>query len=95
MPAFVVVDILVTDPSAYEEYKRLASQSIQAFGGSYLVRGGASQVLEGSWQPNRLVLLQFDTLERAQAWYASPEYARAKEARNNCAQLNMVAMGGL
>jgi hypothetical protein len=51
MPAYVVVDILVTDPSAYEEYKRLASLSIQAFGGSYLVRGGASQVLEGSWQP--------------------------------------------
>ena len=68
MPAYVIVDILVTDPVAYEEYKRLASLSIQAFGGTYLVRGGASQVLEGSWQPNRLVLLQFDTREKARAW---------------------------
>lgn len=81
MPALVIVDIDVTDPAGYEEYKRLASASIAAHGGRYVARGGATTVLEGPWSPKRLVVLEFASPEKAREWYASPEYAVAKEAR--------------
>lgn len=81
MPALVIVDIDVTDPVGYEEYKRLASVSIAAHGGRYVARGGATTVLEGPWSPKRLVVLQFASADAARAWYASSEYAAAKEAR--------------
>ena len=95
MPAYILVDMTVSDASAYEAYKRLAQASIEAFGGRYLIRGGATAVLEGSWQPRRLVLLEFPTSERARSWYASPEYAQALAARRSCAQANMVLAEGL
>ncbi len=97
MSALIIVDIEVTDPVRYEDYKRLASQSITAHGGRYLVRGGASEVLDGDWTPRRLVILEFDSFEKAKAWRASPEYAEAKKVRESCARSNMVvveAVGG-
>ena len=95
MPALVIVDIEVTDPVRYEDYKRLASASIAAHGGRYLVRGGASEVLDGTWTPRRLVVLEFDSVEKAKAWRASPEYAGAKKVREGCARSNMVVVEGV
>jgi uncharacterized protein (DUF1330 family) len=95
MSALIIVDIEVTDPGPYEEYKRLASASIAAHGGRYLVRGGASEVLDGDWTPRRLVVLEFDSVEQAKAWRASPEYAEAKKVRERCARSNMVVVEGL
>ena len=94
MPALIIVDIEVLDPVRYEDYKRLASAAIAAHGGQYLVRGGNSEVLDGDWQPRRLVVLQFDSVERAKAWRASPEYAAAKKVRDTCARANMVVVEG-
>jgi uncharacterized protein (DUF1330 family) len=94
MSALVIVDIEVTDPVRYEDYKRLASQSIAAHGGRYLVRGGASEVLDGDWTPRRLVVLEFDSFEKAKAWRASQEYAEAKKVRVDCAKSNMVVVEG-
>ena len=90
MAAYVVVQIAVEDPIAYEEYKALAPPSIAAYGGRYIVRGGPSEVLEGSWQPPRLVVLKFPTVAQAQAWWASPEYAPAKAVRQGCASTEML-----
>jgi uncharacterized protein (DUF1330 family) len=94
MSALVIVDIEVTDPVRYEDYKRLASASIAAHGGRYLVRGGRSEVLDGAWTPRRLVVLEFDSFEQAKAWRESPEYAEAKKVREGCARSNMVVVEG-
>ncbi len=94
MTALVIVDIEVTDPILYEDYKRLASASIAAHGGRYLVRGGRSEILDGAWTPRRLVVLEFDSFEKAKAWRESPEYAEAKKVREKCARSNMVVVEG-
>ena len=62
MPAYVVVQIDIHDPATYERYKAMAPPSIAAYGGRYVVRGGASEVLEGTWRPPRLVVLEFPTV---------------------------------
>ena len=95
MPALIIVDIEVTDPARYEDYTRLASNSIAAHGGRYLVRGGKSEVLDGEWTPRRLVVLEFDSVEQAKAWRASPEYAEAKKVREGCARSNMIVVESL
>jgi uncharacterized protein (DUF1330 family) len=94
MPAYVVVQITVDDPLAYEQYKALAPPSIAAYGGRYLVRGGRSEVLEGGWQPPRLVILEFPTPAQARAWWSSPEYAPAKALRQRCARTEMLLIDG-
>src|SRR5689334_17765775 len=81
MPAYVVVDIEVTNPSLYERYKELAGAAVAKHGGKYLARGGATTVLEGSWQPKRLVVLEFPSVEKAKAWWASTDYKEAKDIR--------------
>jgi uncharacterized protein (DUF1330 family) len=94
MAGLIIVDIEVTDPVLYEEYKRLASASIAAHGGRYLVKGGRSEVLDGDWTPRRLVVLEFDSFEQAKAWRESPEYAEAKKVREGCARSNMIVVEG-
>jgi uncharacterized protein (DUF1330 family) len=95
MPALIIVDIEVLDPVRYEDYKRLASTAIAAHGGRYLVRGGNSEVLDGEWQPRRLVVLEFDSVEKAKAWRTSPEYAEAKKVRDTCSRANMIVVEGV
>jgi uncharacterized protein (DUF1330 family) len=95
MSALIIVDIEVTDPVRYEDYKRLASAAIAAHGGRYLVRGGRSEVLDGEWTPRRLVVLGFDSVEKAKAWRESPEYAEAKKIRETCARANMIVVEGV
>jgi uncharacterized protein (DUF1330 family) len=65
MPAYVIVEIEVTDPVGYEAYKKHAAATITAQGGRYIVRGGKTEVLEGDWQPKRLVVLEFPSMDRA------------------------------
>ena len=95
MAAYVVVDIEVLEPVEYEEYKKLAAPTVTAYGGRYVARGGAAEVLEGDWVPNRLVVLEFPTVAQAQAWWASPEYAPAKAIRQRTANTNMVLVPGV
>jgi uncharacterized protein (DUF1330 family) len=95
MAAYVVVQIAIDDPARYEEYRRKAPPSIAAYGGRYIVRGGASEPLEGDWQPPRLVILEFPDAARARAWWASPEYAEAKAIRQSCARSEMLLIEGV
>jgi uncharacterized protein (DUF1330 family) len=95
MSALIIVDIEVTDPVRYEDYKRLASAAIAAHGGRYLVRGGKTEVLDGEWTPRRLVVLEFDSFEKAKAWRESPEYGQAKKVRETCARANMIVVEGV
>jgi uncharacterized protein (DUF1330 family) len=94
MSAFVVVDVTVRDPETYERYKALAAQAVEQYGGSYVARGGATHVLEGRWQPKRLVILEFPSVEVARAWWDSPEYAEAKALRQRSASTDMVVVEG-
>ncbi len=95
MPAYVIVDIEVSDPGRYEEYKKLAQSSLAVYGGKYLARGGRTELFERSWAPNRLVILEFDSAARAKEWYNSPEYGLAKAIRRNAARFNMLLVEGL
>jgi uncharacterized protein (DUF1330 family) len=95
MPAYVIVDIRVRDQEAYERYKELAARAVTAYGGRYLVRGGATETLEGSWQPSRFVVLEFPSLESGRAWWASQEYGPAKTLRQACADTQMLLVEGV
>ena len=81
MPAYVVVQITVRDAAMYEQYRELAPPSIAAYGGRYVVRGGTTETLEGTWRPTRLVILEFPSVERAREWWASEEYREPKALR--------------
>jgi uncharacterized protein (DUF1330 family) len=95
MPAYVLVQIDVRDPVAYERYKTLAGPSVGAHGGRYVVRGGPTEIMEGSWQPRRLVVLEFPDAARAKAWWSSPEYSEAKSIRQGCAATEMLLAEGV
>lgn len=90
MPAYVIVDITVTDPELYEEVKRRTPATVAAFGGTYLSRGGPSECLAGDWNPARLVLLQFESAQHVKNWLASPEYTAIRALRDRSARVNMV-----
>ena len=95
MPAYVVVEIEVLDAERYETYKRMVPPSLAAYGGRFVVRGGAAETLEGEWSPKRLVIVEFPSLERAKAWWGSPEYAEAKALRQATARTQMIVVEGV
>jgi uncharacterized protein (DUF1330 family) len=95
MAAYVIVQIEVTDPQRYEEYRRLAPAAIAAHGGRYLVRGGAQEVLEGGAQPERTVVLEFPSADQARRFYRSAEYEAAKRARAGAARMTMLLVEGV
>lgn len=95
MPAYIIVQISIHDPKEYEEYKTLTPASLQNYAGKFVVRGGHSETLEGSWQPERLVVLQFPTLQKAKEWWNSEEYAPAKKLRQRVASTEMIVVQGV
>jgi uncharacterized protein (DUF1330 family) len=95
MSAYVIVDMDVTNPSAYDEYRKLAPPTVAAYGGRYLARGGRTETWEGQWIPNRLVILEFESVERAKQWLDSPEYTAIKHVRHEAATTNMVVIEGV
>jgi uncharacterized protein (DUF1330 family) len=92
--AYVICDIEVTDPVAYEEYKKLAGPSVAMQGGRYIVRGGATEVLEGTRQPNRVVVVEFPSAADAKGWYESDAYAEARRAREGAANASLTLVEG-
>jgi uncharacterized protein (DUF1330 family) len=95
MPAYIVVNVEVKDPERYSRYKDMAPPSIAKYGGRYIARGGTAEVLEGSYQPKRFVILEFPDAERARAWWSSPEYAEGKALRQASASTDMILVEGL
>jgi len=94
MAAYLIVEIEVKDPAGYEEYKRLAAETVHAFGGRYVVRGVAVEVLEGEWAPGRLAVLEFPSLARAKEWWSSDAYREAREIRTRTAVSRMILAEG-
>ena len=95
MPAYVIARITVTDPEKYEAYKALSPAAVAAYGGRFLARGGAVATLEGDEETRRVVVLEFPSLDQAQRFYDSPEYARARAARAGAASAQFIAVEGL
>ena len=95
MTAYVIVDIEVTDPVGYEEYKKLAPAIVASFGGTYLARGGRTETLEGDWSPNRLVILQFESVKQAKKWVNAPEYGEARKMRLSTTNSKMIVIEGV
>ena len=95
MAAYVLVDMDVTDPERYEEYKPLAEASILAAGGRYLARGGSTEVLEGSASPHRTVILEFPAAEAAREWYHGLSYRHARAVRDGAATGTFVLVDGV
>ena len=95
MAAYLVVEITVKDAETYERYKQLVPPTIAAYGGRYVIRGGKTETLEGTWQPKRFAMLEFPSAEQARAWWASPEYAPAKALRQASASTEMILVEGV
>jgi uncharacterized protein (DUF1330 family) len=95
MPAYVIVETDIVDAAQYERYKAASPAAIAAGGGRFLVRGGELAVLEGDWEPSRLVVLEFPDLAAARRWYESEVYDEAKKLRAGAARLQMVAVQGV
>jgi uncharacterized protein (DUF1330 family) len=95
MAAYVIVNVEIKDPERYPEYVRGSSAAVAQYGGTFLARGGATEKLEGEWEPKRVVILRFESFERARAWWASEEYAGPKALRQACAATNMILVDGL
>ncbi|HEY3746670.1 MAG TPA: DUF1330 domain-containing protein [Gemmatimonadaceae bacterium] len=95
MPAFVIVQVEIEDSTSYAEYVKLVPPSIAAYGGRFVVRGGKTETLEGSWSPKRLVILEFPSVEQAKKWWASEEYAAGKALRQRSAKTEMIVAEGV
>ncbi len=95
MAAYVIANVRVTDPDRYPEYIGRVSQTIERHGGRYLVRGGEVEVLEGNWEPQRLVILEFESMERFRQFYDSPDYTPLKRLRHAAADTQFVVVEGL
>jgi len=93
-PAYLVIDAKSSDPERMADYRRLSSLAVEKFGGRFIVRGGAYEVLEGDWRPQRLVVVELPDTERARAFYASPEYVAARQARADISSFDMILVEG-
>jgi uncharacterized protein (DUF1330 family) len=95
MAAYLVADIDVTKPEQFEEYKKLAPAAIANYGGRYLIRGGAYEAIEGDWKPQRLTVVEFESMDKAKAFYNSPEYQLAIKARKGAANFKALLVQGV
>ena len=95
MAAYLVVQINVKDQDEFEKYKVMSAPAISAYGGKYLVRGGAITILEGDWKPERFVIVEFESAERAMQWWNSKEYEEAKNLRQRIATTLMILVEGV
>jgi len=81
MSAYVIAEVQVTNPAGYDAYRPLAGASIAQYGGKFLARGGKTELLEGSPEPARIVVIEFADMAAAKRWYDSPEYQEALKIR--------------
>ncbi len=95
MAAYLIADVDISDAAVFEEYRREVPATEQRYGGRYLGRGGATKVLEGDWEPHRLVILEFPDMKSLLDWYNSPEYSRLKAIRERCAKTRIIALEGV
>jgi len=94
VPGYVIAEIEITDPTAFEEYRKQVPATVQKYGGKFLARGGTVHTLEGGWQPKRLVVLEFPSVEQARRWYDSEEYRGPKALRMKASRGKVIVIEG-
>ena len=94
MSAYVIAEVDVADPAAYEDYRKQVPATVAKYGGRFIVRGGKVEPLEGGWSPRRLVVLEFPSMEQAQKWYRSSEYAPLIALRQRASRGRLVLVEG-
>lgn len=94
MTAYAIVRVNVTDPEQYQNYMALSPGAVAAYGGRFIARGGATEVLEGEAEDRRVVLVEFPSMEAARTFYDSPEYREARAAREGAAEMHMLIVEG-
>lgn len=94
MAAYLIVDIDVKNPDGYDEYRRQVPATLAKYGGRFVVRGGASETLEGDWAPKRVVVVEFPTMEALKRWYHSPEYMPLIALRRQHSAGDVIAVEG-
>lgn len=94
MAAYVIGDIEVTDPEAFQEYRNRVAATVEQYSGRFVVRGGRVNLKEGDWQPRRLLMLEFPSLEQAERWYNSAEYKPLIAIREKAARTHLIIVEG-
>ena len=95
-PAYLIVEMQISDLEQYQQYMAAAPAAVQAAGGEYLVRGGKFEVMEGHWQPARIAMLRFPSFEQAKAFYDGQMYRQARAKRAGATEFfNMVVVQGV
>lgn len=95
MAGYVIVQVDVHDSDGFAVYREMVPPTLEAYGGRYLVRGGEFVCLEGQWDPKRLVIIEFDDVDKAKAWWNSTQYAPAKQLREKTAESKLIIVEGL
>ena len=95
MAAYLIADVTVTNQDIFREYMNQAPSTVESYGGKYLVRGGALEKLEGVWDPNRLVVIEFESMDKAKNWYSSREYEGPIKLRHKSAETYVVFVEGV
>lgn len=95
MTAYIIVQVEIKDPERYGDYRKMVPPTLEKFGGRFIVRGGKVENLEGGWEPSRLVVIEFDSVEQARAWWSSDDYAPAKQLRQRTARTEMILVEGV
>jgi len=94
MSAYVIAEIDVVDPAAYEEYRKQVLGVVTEYGGKFIVRGGKIDAKEGGWTPKRIVVVEFPSMAQAQKWYGSPEYAPLIKLRQKASKGKLIVVEG-
>lgn len=95
MTAYVVSRVEIRDPDAMQRYLAEAPPTVERFGGRYLVRGGSVNALEGTWDHDRMVIVEFATKDAALAWYGSPDYRPLRDLRQSAAEAVILLVEGV
>ena len=95
MAAYVLANVQVEDPAAFEEYRQRVPASIAAHGGRYLCRGGKFEVLEGEFDARRMIIIEFPSMEAVRAWYDSAEYQELVRLRQRAAKTLLITVEGV
>ena len=95
MPAYVIVDVEITDANLYGQFIEQVTATVEAHGGKFVVRGGAFETILGDWTPRRLAIVEFGSLQQVRTWLGSPEYTALDDIRSRSSNINMVIVEGV
>ncbi len=95
MSAYLIADVEITDESLYAQFRERMTPTLEAYSGRFIARGGEIAVIDGSWNPKRLAIVAFDSMEQARSWLASPEFKELDGMRNSSSNINLVLVEGV